>query len=136
MDETDEAIIRLLKDNSRRSNVDIAEELDVSEGTVRNRIKKLEDNGVIKRYTIEVSEKGAFRAFVLLNSDPSIFTENIVEKLTEVDGVQHAYELAGEWDLILDITAPHANAFNQVVESVRTTPGVRSTYTLTVLNAT
>ena len=50
-------LIRLLMENARASYVEIAEKLGVSEAAVRKRIKRLEDLGVIRRYTIDLDPR-------------------------------------------------------------------------------
>ncbi len=48
IDTKDNRIIELLEENGRRPHNEIADNLDISEGTVRNRMKKLIDNGLLK----------------------------------------------------------------------------------------
>ncbi|MEE3304302.1 MAG: winged helix-turn-helix transcriptional regulator, partial [Candidatus Thermoplasmatota archaeon] len=52
LDETDRSIIEVLERDARTSLRRIAEEVGVSLGTVSNRVKKLEENGVIKGYRV------------------------------------------------------------------------------------
>ena len=48
LDSIDISILEQLKDDGRRSFADIAADLNVSAGTIRNRIKRLEDEGILK----------------------------------------------------------------------------------------
>ena len=52
IDHLDDKIIEILKKDSRRPFVEIATELNVSEGTIRSRVKKLFEEGVIQSFTI------------------------------------------------------------------------------------
>ena len=52
LDDKDKQILNLLQKNSRRSFTEIAKYLDVSEATVRYRVKKLIDAGVINKFTV------------------------------------------------------------------------------------
>lgn len=54
-DAVDRAIIHHLQENARRSITDIAADLDVSDNTVRNRIEKLEAEGVIEGYQVTIN---------------------------------------------------------------------------------
>ena len=57
IDYLDEKIIEILKRDSRRPFVDIANQLKVSEGTIRSRVRKLVDDNVIQCFTIKTSSK-------------------------------------------------------------------------------
>jgi len=54
MDSTDMKILSILQDDSRKSFVELAEELGLSETAVRNRVSRLIEKGVIKRFTIQL----------------------------------------------------------------------------------
>ena len=56
VDETDRAILSALRENSRQPYVDLAKTVGVSERTIRTRVRRLEEDGVIRSYTIR--EKG------------------------------------------------------------------------------
>ena len=55
IDKIDEMILNILRENSRRTNVDIGNAVGLSEGAVRNRIQALIDSEIIKKFTIEVT---------------------------------------------------------------------------------
>ena len=59
VDETDRAILSALRENSRQPYVDLAKTVGVSERTIRTRVRRLEEDGVIRSYTIR--EKGIGR---------------------------------------------------------------------------
>ena len=52
LDDKDKQILNLLQENSRLSYTEIGNELDISEATVRYRVKKLVDAGVISKFTV------------------------------------------------------------------------------------
>ncbi|MHB8361549.1 MAG: Lrp/AsnC family transcriptional regulator, partial [Thermoplasmataceae archaeon] len=68
MDERDHQIIKLLEENSRLSNTEIARELKVSEGTIRKRIKRLLDTGIIEKFSL-ITKKEGQDAIILLRID-------------------------------------------------------------------
>lgn len=60
LDETDHGILHLLQENARHATtVEIAEQLSVSDQTVRNRLEKLEDRGVIEGYYTKINYEQA-----------------------------------------------------------------------------
>lgn len=70
MDQKDEKIIELLKEDSRRPFTEIAEELGVTEATVRKRVESLEKEGVIQKYTVELDpEKLGYQTVAIVGLD-------------------------------------------------------------------
>src|SRR3989338_5199694 len=57
MDEKDEKILRLLKENSKSTTQQIAKKILIPITTIHNRIKKLEKEGIIKKYSVELDNK-------------------------------------------------------------------------------
>ncbi len=54
LDKIDEKIISILKRDSRKAFVEVAQEVGLSESAVRRRVKNLVQNGTIKKFTIEI----------------------------------------------------------------------------------
>ncbi|MFX1402236.1 MAG: Lrp/AsnC family transcriptional regulator, partial [Promethearchaeota archaeon] len=71
MDVIDLKILEELKENSRVSFNDISQRVGKTEATVRRRVKKLEEDGIIKKYTIEyaINSKPKTRATVKIEPD-------------------------------------------------------------------
>ena len=81
MDEIDQEIIDILKQDGRASYVDIAKKTRLSEGAVRKRISALLQTGDIKKFTIELGFKTGARAITLLSINPAYPTSKISQKL-------------------------------------------------------
>ena len=133
MNETDRKILEELKKDSRQTNKLIAGRLGISEGTVRNRIKKLVKNGVIRRFTVDLSTSRGFMAYVLIETDPHKPTREIVLEILQVKDIVRIHESAGRWDVIVFVDTESAADFNSIIESIRSIRGVLNTETLTVL---
>jgi DNA-binding Lrp family transcriptional regulator len=84
IDHLDDKIIEILKKDSRRPFVEIANELEVSEGTIRSRVKKLFDEGVIQAFTIKTSSKNV-KALVEVKIDVNVNTSDIAAKIADQD---------------------------------------------------
>ncbi len=107
MDKKDEKIIEMLRENARRPFTDIAEELDVSEATVRKRVQNLEENEIIKKYTINVdTEKIGYNTLTLLGLDvePDKLLE-ACEKIAEVEEVKKVYTATGDHMIMSEVWA-------------------------------
>ena len=103
LDNIDKKILELLIENSRNTYRTISEYVNVSESTVRNRIIKLNDKKVIKKFTIKIDlEKldSSFGWILKLNIDPFKISE-IVEILIHLENIISIYEISGEENLIL-----------------------------------
>ncbi len=101
IDKRDLEIISLLLENSRVSAREIARRLRLSTGTVQARIKRLEEMGVIKGYTLELNlEELGYQFPVLIDIKVSKGKMRIIEeKLSQMDNVSAVYDITGEYDI-------------------------------------
>lgn len=131
MDEINRKIIQILQEDARASYTDIADELGVSEGTVRNRIERMQEDGTIERFTIEVGGEQRIEAFVMVQVETGADISDIIADFPDdID----AYELAGDQDIIVHATRSSSEEINDtVVDAIRSVDGVRSTKTYMVL---
>ncbi len=132
-DKTDELIIEFLKNDSRESFVDIGKKLKLSESAVRRRVKNLVDSGTIKKFTIEVGDENATKAIVLVSVDSSSDTSKVSTKLTKLEDVKTVYEITGQYDITVVMSAPNISAINNSIDALRKIPGVIDTNTVIIL---
>jgi len=133
LDELDRKIIALMRLDARRSYQSIGKELGISEGTVRRRVKRLVEAGVIKRFTIEVERPQQVHAISMISVDPSVPTPVVAEKLVRLEGVEKVYEITGQYDAFAVILLNSMTELNRCIEEIRKTEGVRDTNTAIVL---
>ena len=132
MDEKDEKILDILKKNGRKSYTDIADELGVSEGTIRNRVEKMQNNGVIENFTVNVENVSSVEAFVSVKvSTEKDFPQIIAEFPNNLD----VYEVAGDVDIITKVSRKTTSQVNEVVDKIRKIDGVKSTKTYMVMSS-
>jgi Lrp/AsnC family transcriptional regulator for asnA, asnC and gidA len=105
IDKTDLNILHLLKDNGRIQNNEIASRLSISEGTVRNRIKKLIDNNFL-------SIRGLVNPCMIKNKQVVIIGINISKRkdlesapdlIAKLDYVTSVYMVSGRYDLLVEL---------------------------------
>jgi len=132
-DKTDEKIIEFLRADSRESFVEIGKKLKLSESAVRRRVKNLVDSGTIKKFTIEEGEKNTTSAIVLISVDSTMDTSKVSSKLTKLEGVKTVYEITGQYDISVIITAPNISNINNTIDSLRKIPGVIDSNTVIIL---
>lgn len=126
MDERDRQIIDILNKNSRTSNSEIARALGISEGTVRLRIQRLLDNGIIKKFTISFG-KDVFTSLILIKVMPEMSQHILGILKLNYDEI---YEVSGSFDYSVRIIAHDLNVINRAADFIRSIDGVIETDTL------
>jgi len=137
MDDLDLQILAALSNNSRKSYVELASELEVSDATVHNRIRSLIDSGIIKGFiTLIDFEKLGFGvvAFVELKTKPGT-ADQVTPKLARVKGIVGIYEMHSDCDILIKIVARDLKDLrDKIVNEVGKIPEVVSNHNNTVLN--
>jgi Lrp/AsnC family transcriptional regulator for asnA, asnC and gidA len=116
-DYLDSQIVQLLQEDGRMLYKDIAVKVGVSLPTVKARIRRLMDLGVIKKFTVVVDSNriaGKIRAMVLakLRGDAS---DGVADRLLRIDGVRAAHFVSGERQVFLEIEADNPEEYNRLV---------------------
>jgi len=135
LDEIDQQIIGILKENSRLTYSAIGKKIGLSEVAIRKRIKNLMSKGVIKRFTVEVNTSQRANAIVLISVSPSTSTPSISEKLSKIEGVKDVHEITGQYDVFVNISAPSIAEVNKCVDDIRSIEGVVNTNTMIILRS-
>jgi Lrp/AsnC family transcriptional regulator of lysine biosynthesis len=133
MKDIDDDILKELTINARKPFLQIAKKLKVSEGTIRKRVNKLHQNGVIKKFTIVRSNETY--VIVGVQTNPQFPTTKIVQQISRY-GVNRIFEVTGRFDAICLITTDTMEKTNEILEKIRTTEGIVHTETFTVLKET
>ena len=129
LDEVDWGIIERLREDARMTFVDIGKALDVSDATVYNRVKRLIEVGVIKKFTIEVDETAVGKSvsgFIMVNVKPGAVKE-VSRQLCEIERVSEVHEIHGSEDLIAKVKAKNLGRLRLVILKVRKIPDVVET---------
>ena len=105
IDETANSIISMLRDDARVTNKEIAKKLGISEGTVRNRIRLLVDNGELKLTGLTSPDKDPGKQLVVLGVTLAA-TKDLQEKAAEIanlPNVKNTSITTGRYDLMVEI---------------------------------
>jgi len=135
MDEKDEKIIKLLKDDARVGYADMGAKIGLSEGAVRKRIKTLIDEGVIRKFTVKISLTEGTQAITLLTANPACPTQEVSKKIQAIPNVETTYEVSGEYDIVAIISGINMTEVNECIEKIRTVEGIVKTNTMIVLRS-
>ena len=125
MDDADRKILRILKEDARTKYVRIAELIGLTEGAVRRRVKKLVEEGAIKRFTVETTEE--FEGIVLVETEPTR-TGDATEKIKKI--ATRVFEVSGSYDIAALIQAYTMEELNRKIDEIRNLPQVLNTNTL------
>jgi DNA-binding Lrp family transcriptional regulator len=115
----------------------LAQRLSVSRGTVTNRIRKLEDAGIIVGYTVQLrpdSEPQAIRAWMGILVDGNQ-TRAVVAALLGEPGVEALHDTNGRWDLLAEVRAESTTDLAAVLERIRLIKGIVNTETNILLSS-
>jgi DNA-binding Lrp family transcriptional regulator len=126
LDELDERLLALLKENARASFVELAESLSTSEGTVRARLKRLVESGVIRRFTV-VTAGRSVKALVGVRVASHVPTSSVSKQIDGLPGVTDVWEVSGDVDILCRVDVESTEALDEVVERVRTMQDVEGT---------
>jgi DNA-binding Lrp family transcriptional regulator len=132
MDDLDRALLRILKDNARESFVRMAEVLGTSEGTVRARLKKLQDDGVIKKFTVQTAGSNV-KALIEIRIETNVNTASVSQQIQKWDGVERVLEVTGEHDIVVFVDVASTSELNDIVERIRQFKEVQSTRSRLIL---
>ena len=136
LDRTDRDIIKSLERDARMSLRSVAEEIGVSLGTVSNRLKRLEDTGVIKGYRVEIDpDKVGWGLTVVvglrIEKGRLLELQRLIAKDSRVLGV---YDVTGEFDSMILARAKDRSDLDDLSKTVLSMDGIMRSVTHFVLN--
>lgn len=141
-DKTDLAILRLLLQDARRTLQEIGSEVGLSPTSCWSRIKRLQDEGVIKRYTVEVNPASlGYHDTVIVQLTLESHTEDTLyafgQVLATIPEVLEAYLVSGDYDYYIRIAVRDTRDYERLLrEKLYMIPGIRhskSSFVLRVL---
>jgi DNA-binding Lrp family transcriptional regulator len=131
MDETDQKLLAMLRQDARLTVAALAARLKVSRGTVTNRIRRLEDDGVIVGYTVRLRpdvQHNSILAWMSIAVDGNQ-TRAVISHLLGEPGVAALHDTNGRWDLLAELRAESLQELAQVLERIRLLKGISNTET-------
>ena len=142
IDEIDFKILDVLKESSHLSTHKISKKIGIPVTTVYHHIKKLEEQKIIKNYTINLDYKKigkSLLAYVLVFYDIStlgskISREELGRKLCNIEGVEHVSYTTGRFDIVLTVRLRDIKGLTEIIlDRLRKIPGVGRSESFLVL---
>lgn len=139
-DEKDLAILSLIQSNSKLTAKEISKKIGIPITTVFAKIKKMEEQSVIKEYrAILAPEKlGSSTAAIILASvsygsatgKNSVSQRGVAEEIARLTEVQEVHVITGDWDLLIKLRAENVDSIGKfVVDKLRCIKGIEKTLT-------
>jgi Lrp/AsnC family transcriptional regulator for asnA, asnC and gidA len=127
LDAVDRKILNILQIDARTSFASIARELGVSEATVRFRVKKLLEKGVIIRFIALLNPRKIglpITAIIMAKVDSNLL-EEAFERLASFDETHHVFQSTGEYDIVAVVHARDLLHLSELRKRVKMIPGIK-----------
>lgn len=127
---TERKVLRLLQGDGRMSNVELAEQVGLSESPCLRRVKQLEQSGVIKGYAALVDQRLLgleVTAFVLVTMEkqPDAATEAFIAAVQAEEHIVECYATSGSHDYLMKVVARNIDHFSELcMQRILKFPGV------------
>ncbi|MEO1313654.1 MAG: Lrp/AsnC family transcriptional regulator [Pseudomonadota bacterium] len=136
LDETDRRLITALTRDGRASVTQLAGDLGLARATVQNRLTRLTQTGMIRRFTVEVDPaavQDAVRAVMLIQLQGTM-SRAVTRALHTLPAITALHSTNGTWDLVAQIETANLPAFDSTLRAVRDIPGVLNSETCLLLD--
>ena len=130
LDRIDRNIIRLLQQNARMPHTELARKVGLSTTPCKERVRRLERDGVIQRYQAVLNPAALDRGLVVfvqirLNRTSQDIFEEFTERAVDLPEIQECYLVSGTFDYLLKARVADMNAYRTLLgETLLTLPGV------------
>lgn len=137
IDKVDRKIISLLQENGRRSNVDIARYIDISESTVKNRIDRLIEKKILSVLAVLNPQAMGYESHVIIGisteKGQTVRVGNTIKSMKEVAYLGY---VTGRYDMIVEVLLKDpSELFSFLSRKIEEIPGIAATETFYVLQS-
>ena len=131
----DEQLLAILRTNGRASVSDLARALQVSRSTIQNRLQRLEQQGVIQGFTVELgsqylSEQVSAHVSIKVRQKLTARTNSELKHIPQVAAL---YAISGEYDLIAVVQAHNTEQLSHILDDIGNLEGVDRTNSSVIL---
>jgi Lrp/AsnC family transcriptional regulator, leucine-responsive regulatory protein len=138
IDDTDIQILEILQRNARTANAEIARQVGMVPSAILERVRKLEERGVIEGYAARINPVAyglGLTAFVFVRADEQLGAPLTAERLAEIPEVQEVHHVAGEDCFLVKVRVAGTRAMGELLrEKFGTIETIRSTRSTIVLD--
>lgn len=138
LDEKDRLILEELRADSKKTTKTIAENTGIPRTTVHDRVHKMEQSGIIRRFTIVpnyelIGEPTTAFVFISYAGGSGANQRDLANALSAMKGVYEVHMISGDWDILAKVRGENVERIGELVtEKLRELPGVGKTVTCAV----
>ena len=134
MDNRDTELISLLRADARSPVSSLAQRLNVSRATVKARIDRLVETGVIQGFTITTGTEApsGVRSIMMVEVEGKA-ADTVLRRLRGIPEVRTIYATNGRWDIVAELETANLADFDEVLRRIRLIDGISATETSILL---
>ena len=134
LDQTDMILIAALQEEGRLRLEDLARRVELAPSSVHDRLRRLQRDGVIRRWTIDVAPEAlGLTVLASVGIRASRPCSELVGSLEQIREIEECYSVAGQLSMILKVRTSSTEHLLHIVEQLKQIPGVEGTETTVVL---
>ena len=137
LDDKDKAILELLLQDSRASTKSISERLSIPRVTVHDRIKRLQDKGIIEKFTLKLSHEKLglpLHGFILANcvgDRAKSDRRSVAKEISKLPFIVGCHIITGQWDFIIEVVAKEMDSLgDSILDDLSKIEGIGQTQTM------
>lgn len=140
LDQTDKQLLHLLQKDSKQTNKALSNALGLSVTAVYERIKKLENNGIISSYVALIDKKEVEKSFVAfchvkLSQHSQDYVMKFEREVRKLDEVLECYHISGDYDYLLKVLVTDMEAFREfMVKKLTKIDHIGSTHSMFMIS--
>lgn len=137
LDDIDVKILEILQQNGRTRRNDLAAVVGLSLPSVSDRLRKLEENGILRGFFASVDPKKVGRditAFIFVTLDSSRHYHQFLEHASTIDEILECHAITGEGSHLLKVRTHNTASLERLLAKIQAWAGVQSTRTNVVLS--
>ena len=120
VDSIDKKLLEILKENARLSFADLGRKINLSPSAVRERVQKMEDIGVIKKYSIQIDNQKIgydIEAFILLKVFQGQL-KHVIQQITKFPQVTEAHRITGSQNIHLKVVLKNQLELQNLIDQL------------------
>jgi Lrp/AsnC family leucine-responsive transcriptional regulator len=140
LDTIDKQLLHFLQQDSKQTNKELSNKLNLSVTAVYERIKKLEREGIISNYVALIDKKAVDKGFVTFCSikllqHTKAFVVDFEKEVAKLDEVLECYHISGEYDYLLKVLVADMDEFREfMVKKLTSISHIGSTHSAFMIN--
>ena len=140
LDQIDRKVLEILQSNAKITNAQLSKEIGLSPAPTLERVKKLEQGGIIKSYHAQLDPEKVglgVTTFVQVSlvGHRKAFTENFVAKINDIPEVTECHHVTGTGDFLLRVIAKDIASYQRLMlEKINEIEEVASTQSMVILS--